>query len=147
MANETKLAFSAAWHTVIASATTNDGAFDAGTKTALDATSMSADEEVYPLLDFHLDMTATSGTNTENSTIDLYAIPNANSAASPTPSGSYSPHYLGSFVLDNVATQDLYLLGVPNIDPHCTFITENNSGATSNTYSVSVQAKTYAPVA
>lgn len=147
MANEAVLTTSAAWHTVIASSSPVDGAFDAATKTAVGATSLSATEELFPLLDFHLDISAAATAPTENSTVDLYRIPNANSAASPTPAGSYKSHYVGSFTLDNITgAQDYYIFGVPNVDVNDTFITQNNSGQTL-TYSVALRTRTIEPAA
>lgn len=72
MANEAVVTVSAAWHTVIASGSPANGAFDAGSKTAIGATSLSATEELFPLLDFHLDISAAATAPTENATVDLY---------------------------------------------------------------------------
>jgi hypothetical protein len=147
MANEAVTAVSAAWHTVIASSSPADGAFDAAAKTAIGATTLSATEELYPLLDFHLDISAAATAPTENATVDLYRIANANSAAAPTPAGSYKQQYVGSFVLnDQTGAQDYYIFGVANVDANDTFITQNNSGQTL-TYLVAVRTRTIAPAA
>jgi len=130
---------STTWQTVIASSSPTNGAFDAATKTAINATSLSANEQLYTLLDFHLNHTA--GTATENATIDLYRISNADSGSTPTPAGSYKQTRVGRFVLDNVASQHQYIFGVANVDANDKFITQNNGGATL-TYSVKLRTRT-----
>ena len=145
MADEAIQVLSAAWHTVIASSSPFNGSFDSATKTAVGSTSLSANEELYPLLDFHLDITAAATAPDENGTVDVYRIPNGNSDAAETPAGSFAPHYVGSFVLDNITgAQDQYIYGVPNPEVNDTFITQNNSGQTL-TYSVNIRTRSVKP--
>lgn len=147
MASEAQRATSAAWHTVIASSSPADGAVDAATRTAISSTSLSAAEQLYTMLDFHLDITAAATAPTENSTIDLYRIPNGNSDPAETPTATFKAHYVGSFTLDNITgAQDQYLFGVANVDSNDTFVTENNCGQTV-TYSVGLRTRTVAPAA
>lgn len=145
MANESLQTTSAAWHTIIGSSSPTNAAFDTGTKTAIGSTSLSATEELFELLDFHLDISAAGTALTEGSRVDVYRIPNANSAAAPTPAGSYKPHYVDSFIVDNLTgAQDYYMFGVPNVDINDTFITQNNTGQTI-TYTVNVRTRTSEP--
>ena len=147
MANEASIATSTAWYAVIGSSSPADGAVDTGTRTAISSTSLSAAEQVYTMLEFHLDITAAATAPTENSTIDLYRIPNGNADAAETPTATFKAHYVGSFTLDNITgAQDQYLFGVANVDVNDTFITENNCGQTV-TYSVNMQTRTVAPAA
>jgi len=147
MANEASRAVSAAWHSVIGSSSPANGAVDTGTKTAIDGTSLSAAEQLYPTLDFHLNITAAATAPDENSTVDLYRIPDGNSDPAETPTATFKAHYVGSFTLDDITgVQDQYLFGVANVDANDKFITENNCGQTI-TYDVNVRTRTIAPAA
>ena len=131
MAGETINITSAAWHTIQAASSTTDGSLCAGARTAINATSLSADEELYPLLDMRL--TISVGTPTVNTTVDVYRRSKGDGTnESPAPVATdFTQQYVGSFVLDNTAaTSYYYLQGVVNSDPEATYYMINNSGAT-----------------
>ena len=104
------------------------------------AAALSATEEVYPLLDFKLEIA--SGTAPSlNSTFDLYRRPGDGTDAAPVPTTTYLEQYVGSFVLAN-ANDDYYIYGVANTDPNDTYYVLNNGGQTS-TGALWVRAKSY----
>ena len=130
-----------AWHNIISAAAVDDDALS-GESTAISATSLSADEREYPVLDFKL--TYSSGTApTVNTTDDLYRRPKAdgtNKAPAPV-AADYNQQYVGSFVLDNsAATQYYYLFGVSNVDADSTFYLINRGGQ-SLTLALDVRAR------
>jgi hypothetical protein len=129
MAGETINKHSAAWHNIISAASVGDDALS-GESTAISATSLSADEQMYPVLDFKL--TFSAGTSpTVNTTVDVYRRPKADSTnKAPAPVyADFNQQYVGSFVLDDSAfTQYYYLFGVTNVDPDATFYMINKGG-------------------
>ena len=140
MANET-IQTTGSYATCIGSNNPSDSAFSTGTITAIG--SAIANEDLYPLLDFKLDITV--GTPTADTTVDLYRRPSDGTDQQPIPATDYLHEYVGSFVLDN-ATDEYYLYGIPNPDPNDTYYALNNSGA-QITFSVLVRGRTYGTAA
>ena len=104
MANEAKQA-TGSYATCIASSSTVDGAFNSGSKTAIG--NAIATEDLYPLLDFKLDIT--SGTPGADTTVDVYRRPSDGVDQQPSPSTTYLHEYVGSFALNNSA-DEYYLI-------------------------------------
>ena len=104
------------------------------------ATALSATEEVYPLLDFKLDI-ASGTAPTLNTTWDLYRNPSDGTDTAPVPTTTYQAHYVGSFTMAN-ANDEYFLYGVVNHDPNDVYYIKNNGGQTS-TGTLYVRAKTY----
>lgn len=137
MANETKITTGS--YTSILTITSLATATMSGASSSV-ATALSATEEVYPLLDFKLDIT--SGTApTLNTTFDLYRNPSDGTDTAPVPTTTYHAHYVGSFLLAN-ANDEYFIYGVPNHDPNDVFYVENNGGQTS-TGTLYLRAKSY----
>lgn len=137
MANETIVTVGT-YAEIISTAAVANGVMSAASTSIAGA--LSATEEVYPLLDFKLDIT--SGTvPTENSTFDLYRRPADGTDSAAIPTTTYLHQYVGSFVVDNTNDQ-YYLYGVANTDPNDTYYVLNNGGQTS-TFTLDVRAKSY----
>lgn len=139
MANEAELVVGT-YAQLIASEAEVDGAF-CTLSGALNAALTDGSED-YPLLDFKLDVT--SGTPTENGTVDLYRVPYDGTDQAPTPAGSYLQQYVGSFVLDNAA-DEYYLDGVTNVRKTDKFIWQNNDGSATLTCTLYVRGRTVVP--
>lgn len=103
---------------------------------------LSAAEQTYPTLDFRF--TTATDIPTEGGTVNLYRVPSDGTTDSPTPTSAYTKHYVGSFVLDNVAAAAYYLYGVENVSENDKFIWENGNGSTV-TGELSVRARTVGP--
>jgi len=140
MANES-IVVTSSYAQLIASEAEVDGAF-CTISGALSGTITDATEQKYPLLDFKLDVT--SGTPTENGTVDLYRVPYDGTDQAPTPAGSYLQHYVGSFVLDNAA-DEYFLFGVQNIHTGDKFIWQNNDGSATLTCTLYVRTRGIEP--
>lgn len=140
MANEAIITYSGFYYIITSASSTTNASFDSGTRISLSSSGLSANEQLYPLLDFHLSIYSASTAPDENATVDLYRF----STSSPTPSGNYKEEYVGSFTLDNLTgSQNYYLYGVPN-NLGDTFITQNNSGVTLS-YHLRVRARSLEP--
>jgi hypothetical protein len=126
MAGETINVKSAAWHTVQAATSTNDGAVCGGTVTSIQDTALSATEEKYPLLDFQVKVSAVAPV--ANTTVDIYRRP-AGDVQAPIPAANYTHEYVGSAVCDD-ATGSYYVLGVRNADEAATYYMLNRTGNT-----------------
>ena len=124
--------------TIQAATSTANGAFCSGSRTAI-GTALAATVEDYPLLD--LKLAVSSGTPTENGKVDVYRIPSDGTDAEPTPAGSFAPHYVGSFVMDNTASTEYYIYGVSNVDQNDTFIMYNNDGTSTLTIALSARGR------
>ena len=137
MANETIVSIGS-YTEIISSAAVANGVMSAASTSI--ATALSATEEVYPLLDFKLDIT--SGTApTLNATFDLYRRPADGTDSSSIPTTTYLQQYVGSFVVAN-ANDQYYIYGAANTDPNDTYYVLNNGGQTS-TFTLDVRAKSY----
>lgn len=106
------------------------------------ATALSATEELYPLLDFKVTLSA--GTPVVGSTIDIYRRPSDGTNASPAPvAADFLTNYVGTIVIDNAAaTTYFYLYGVANHDEEDTFYFIHNNGS-NLTLALDVRGKTY----
>ena len=140
MSGETILALGT-WATLQAAASTANGAFSAGTRTAISSALTTGSESDYPLLDLKLEVS--SGTPAENGTVDVYLRGKADTDEEPAPSGDFKPHYLGSFVMDNTASSEYYLYAVPNLDPEGTLYLYNNDGTSTLTIALKGRARSY----
>lgn len=145
MANEainTKGSFA----TIQAASSTGDGAFSSGTRTTITAALTTGSEDLYSLLD--LQLAVSSGTPTENGTVDVYRRPKADGTnEAPAPAGSYAHEYVGSFVMDNTASSYFYLFGVANVDENATYYLYNNDGASTLTIALAARGRTLEPAA
>ena len=126
MAGETINQLSSSWVVLQASNSTVDGAMSAGAVTAIGSTSLTANEQKYPLLDFRV---SASAVGTVNQTFDIYRRPSDGSNPAPAPSDTYLQQYVGSAVV-NAATGSYYLYGVSNVDPADSYYVMNNTGIT-----------------
>lgn len=144
MANEAKVTLGA-WSSTIITGTTLATAGFTSASNAVSTYLTTGSEASYPLLDFKCAVTST--TVTENGTIDVYRVPSDGTDDSPTPAGSFTPHYVGSFVLDNAgAAADYYLYGVPNVSVNDKFIAQNNDGTNALSFTITMRGRTSAPV-
>lgn len=121
---------------LIASEAENDGAF-CTISGALSGTITDADEQLYPLLDFKLDVTA--GTFSAGDIVNLYRVPGDGTDVAPTPTSTHKHMYVGSFTLSGTA-DEYYLYGVANVDANDKFIWEADV-ATSVTAQLFVRAR------
>jgi hypothetical protein len=127
MAGETIIQPSSSWVTLQAAASTADGAMCAGAVTAISATTLTANEQKYPLIDFRAVVTVAPPS--ANTSIDIYRRSSDGTNQQPVPAADYLQQYVGSAMLDD-ATGSYYLWGVQNVDPAATFYAFNNSGTT-----------------
>lgn len=130
------------WATIQAAASTANGAFSAGTRTAISAALTVGSEADYPLLD--LQLAVSSGTPTENGTVKVYRRSKADGTnESPAPAGSFVQEYVGEFVMDNTASSYFYLYGIPNFDKNATYYLYNNDGTSTLTIALAARGRSY----
>lgn len=139
MANEITIKHSA-YVSLIASEAENDGAF-CTISGALSSAITDTTEQIYPALDFKLDVTA--GTFSAGDTVNLYRVPGDGTDSAPTPTSTHKHQYVGSFTLSGSA-DEYYLYGVANIDKNDKFIWEADV-TTNVTAQLYVRARTSVP--
>lgn len=140
MANEISIV-KGSFASLIASEAENAGAFC--TLSAALSSVLSAALQVYPLLDFKLDVTA--GTLSAGDKVHLYRVPGDGTDSAPTADSAYKNQYVGSFILDT-NNDEYFLYGVANVDANDKFIWEADV-STSVTAQLYVRARTAAPAA
>ena len=124
------------YSSIIASASVSDGAMSAESDTI--ANEFGANEELYPLLDFKLDVTTAP---TADGVFELYRRPGDGTDQAPAPTSSYLHQYCGSFTTSSAA-DEYYIYGVPFGDENDTFYVYNNSGA-AETFQLYVKMRTF----
>jgi hypothetical protein len=93
------------------------------------ASLMAATEKDYPEFDARLQITA--GTPTENNNVQIHLRPKADGTnAEPAPSGSFEPHYMGSFTLDNTVSSYYYVFRLQNWDKNGSIYLKSNEATT-----------------
>ena len=95
--------------------------------------------ELYPLLDFKLDVTA--GTISSGSYVELFRVPMDGTDQAPTPTSAYLQHSVGTFQLLAATQDEYYLFGVPNVDENDKFIWRNMDGTNSLTCTLYVRGR------
>ena len=124
------------YSSIIASAAVNDGAMSLESGTI--AAEFGATEELYPLIDFMLDLTTAP---TADGVFELYRRPSDGTNTAPAPTSTYKHQYVGSFITSSAA-DEYFLLGVENVDPNDTFYVFNDSGA-SETFELFARMRTF----
>ena len=106
------------------------------------ATALDATEELYPIIDFKVTLSA--GTPVVGSIINIYRRPSDGANASPAPVyADFLNNYIGSIVIDNAAaTTYYYLYSVDNPDENDTFYFTHDNGS-NLTLALAVRGRTY----
>lgn len=108
------------------------------------ASMLATTEKDYP--EFEIKINITSGTPTENNTIEVHLRMSDGTNTEPAPSGNFAPHNIGAVTLDN-ATGWYFEDGLPILNKNATIYLKSNEASTTLTASVYIKAKTGAPAA
>lgn len=141
MAGETIIE-AGSWATIQAAASTSDGAFSAGSRTAISSALTTGDESDYPFLD--LQLAVSSGTPTAGGLVHVYRRNKADGTnEQPAPDSANKQQYVGTFVMDATASSYYYIFGIPNDDPSATYYLENDDGTSTLTIALAARGRTY----
>jgi hypothetical protein len=138
MAGET-IGSKGAYTNILTAATVANAAFSLESTSIATALSVGAESD-YPLLDFKLTHSAT--TPTTGDLFHLYVRVSDGTDKAPAPVADFKQTYVGTFVMDNAATGDYYLSGIPNDSPESTYYLEGALTATL-TVALAVRGRTY----
>ena len=104
------------------------------------ATLLATTEEDYP--EFEARLQITSGTPTENNTVEVHLRMGDGTNQEPAPSGSFAPHYIGSITLDN-ATGYYFEDGLQILNKDSQIYLKSNEASTTLTATLHIKAKSH----
>ena len=130
-----------AWEEILAGASVGNGAISGESGSINAATTITATQKLYELVEFKLEVTGTPAA--DNNTVDLYRRPNADGAANE-PTVAYLPHFINSFQLKNASGGSYYIYGAVLYDELDTYYLVNrDTGAL--TLALKARTKTTKP--
>lgn len=145
MANEASIA-KGSYAALVSSFSIAEGAFSsAGT---LSTAITTAAEQLYPTLDFKLDVNTATGFAAGDS-VNLYRVAGDGTDQAPVATSTNKQQYVGSFTIASSTADEYYLYGVANVDINDQFMIESDPAGTTTTLAgnLLVRARTVKPAA
>lgn len=126
------------WVTVATGLSLTAGTFVQASSSDFD-TLLSATAKLYP--EFEILINVTSGTPTENNTIEVHERMGDGTNLEPAPSGDFAPHFVGSVTCDN-QTGYYFEDGLAILSENAQIYLKSNEASTTLTVTVKIRAKT-----